>query len=731
MKPPFLLACGLASALIAGGCTFDSSQLRALGPDGGLGGASAGWGQGGTGASAGSAGGNGGASVAGDGGGGAGGTGGQVATTSSIAPGTCVPGASVACACSNGEQGAQICTSAGTFAACSCAALPDAGGVGGSGGAVAPDAAGGSGASDASPFDAPAAIGGSGGGTTSPGAAPIACANPTACTDFPSPPINDPNSPSPVPSNAASQFSGAPSGSGPCVTEPEDGALFPYNWTRPRIKWSSTGGLVQITVHADIETNDLVVYTTADNWIMDKDIWQGLASHVHDSDISVTVRAASGGATSVKFQIASASAEGSIVFWAGDPSAVGNQNVTTVDDTTSLLRGFTVGEEGTVVTLKFSQVQQPSRDQSYNVRTPTCIGCHSATPDSGFVAFVDNWPWNSMIAGVTPDNVGAELTNLTPGGLSALDKPWVGASTFSAAFWQTGNRMMVTTSAQQNDTQPWETDDWEPAKLVWYNLDGPQPTQSVAEGPVATPGQQYGVIARNGDPNPGTAFPTWSHDGQTIVYSSTVGPLSPNNFGGCQDGRLNQGATDLYSVPYNGGNGGDANPVPGASDKNWEEFYAAYSPDDQMVLFDRVPSGQLMYANPNAEIFFVPMGTASGVGTAVRLAANDPVQCTGMSSPGINNHFPKWAPAAGTYNGRTYYWIVYSSNRAGIPPVTSPYDGLAHQISQLYLTAISVENGTYTTYKSIYLWWQPTTTVNTTPVWGVITIPPAPPIVQE
>ena len=77
------------------------------------------------------------------------------------------------------------------------------------------------------------------------------------------------------------------------------------------------------------------------------------------------------------------------------------------------------------------------------------------------------------------------------------------------------------------------------------------------------------------------------------MYSSTVGPPSANNFGGCKDGRLNQGATDLYSVPYNGGNGGEAIPVPGASDKDWEEFYAAYSPDDQMVLFDRVPSGQV------------------------------------------------------------------------------------------------------------------------------------------
>ncbi|MGA9653526.1 MAG: hypothetical protein WBV96_06405, partial [Polyangia bacterium] len=105
MKTAFLVTCGLTSVLV--GCTFDSSQLRALGRDGGLGGITAdAGGQGGTGASAGGAGGTGGASVAGVGGGGAGGTGGQTATTTSIAPATCVPGASVACACPTGQQGA-------------------------------------------------------------------------------------------------------------------------------------------------------------------------------------------------------------------------------------------------------------------------------------------------------------------------------------------------------------------------------------------------------------------------------------------------------------------------------------------------------------------------------------------------------------------------------------------------------------------------------------------------
>jgi hypothetical protein len=68
---------------------------------------------------------------------GGGGTGGQPATATSAAPGVCVPGASVACACVSGQQGVQTCTSAGTIAACACAAPPvDAGGSGGADGAV-------------------------------------------------------------------------------------------------------------------------------------------------------------------------------------------------------------------------------------------------------------------------------------------------------------------------------------------------------------------------------------------------------------------------------------------------------------------------------------------------------------------------------------------------------------------------------------------------------------------
>ena len=75
-------------------------------------------------------------------------------TTVTTTPATCVTGASAACACASGQQGAQICMPNGTFGLCSCAVgdggLPDAR-VGQDG--VLSDAA----LPDASPPDAPAA----------------------------------------------------------------------------------------------------------------------------------------------------------------------------------------------------------------------------------------------------------------------------------------------------------------------------------------------------------------------------------------------------------------------------------------------------------------------------------------------------------------------------------------------------------------------------------------------
>ena len=190
---------------------------------------------------------------------------------------------------------------------------------------------------------------------------------------------------------------------------------------------------------------------------------------------------------------------------------------------------------------------------------------------------------------------------------------------------------------------------------------------------------------------------------------------------GTQDGRLYKGATDLYEIPYANKAGG-AVPVGGASTSDHEEYYASFSPDDRLIAFTAVPAGQEMYANPNAELYVVAHGSSA---KATRLAANAPIQCSGKASPGVNNHWPKWAPDATSANGKTYYWLIFSSNRYGLTPVMTTFGNNPHvvEISQLYITAVVTDEINTTTYPAIYLWNQPQSRLNTTPAWEHFHIP--------
>jgi hypothetical protein len=596
-------------------------------------------------------------------------------------------------ACANvkppGQQGA-----AGSSAAGAAGVSPDGGAAGASGG----------------PGDAGW---GSGGGAGFIG--PLGCQS--ACPDFPAAPLLDMG----VNPDAPSMFSElAPSLPGPCITEPEDGALFPNNWLRPRIKWnaSAPGTLHQIRIHSDKEANDLFAYTLQDQWTLPLAMWQGLAANVRDTPISVTVRALGGGSTTVSFTIAPVPAPGSIVYWATNPADHGAPK-----PTSSSLQGFAPGDEGTVTTLAVPDVQMQTRGQNNGLRAVTCIGCHNSTPDGESVGFLDNYPWSMAIAGVLPGRTGLLPTYVTPGGTDTIRQPGMGIFSFSKAHWAPGDRIVVSPyyldmpCGQYRQTNP-------SVRLAWLDLEAPP-----VDNGCPVEGKHFGILARNGDAR-GAANPTWSHDGATIVYSSTTAG---------QDGRLATGTSDLFSVPYNAapnasgmprGKGGDATPLPGASDVGFEEYYPAFSPDDALVVFDRVPAGEIMYANPDAELYVVPApGAASGSGplTPTRLAANDPPACAGMPSPGVNNHWAKWAPNAELAPGTTkrYYWLIFSSNRYGTPPVVAD-DKSVVQVSQLYVTAIVVDGATTQTFPAIYLWNQSTATLNTTPAWDPFKIPLVP-----
>jgi hypothetical protein len=393
-----------------------------------------------------------------------------------------------------------------------------------------------------------------------------------------------------------------------------------------------------------------------------------------------------------------------------------------------------------------------------------CVGCHTSTPDGNYVGFTAQWPWPNALASVQADGgaVGSSppwltksaIANLSPnvndynyaGGSTItatnnVDNVELGIQTFSKAHYTNGDRVEITSIGASADNP--ENSSGQPlgvqaacqggsspcvvSQLMWVNLEwnGDADASLPTAAPGVTPNGGWGILKRTGDDTRSAGAPAWSHDGKTVAYASSDK--------GTQDGHMRtipgtSPNADIKTIPYNangtgaGGAGGTATSVNGASDPSYNEYYPAFSPDDSLIAFNRVGVTDDMYNDPKAEVFVVQ---ASG-GSAQRLSANDPASCVGISSPGAQNSWPKWAPApAGGVmpagDGKLYYWVTFSSIR-----VSDKNNPASNGKAQLYIAGVSVDpnNGNQiTTYPAVYLWNQDPTYNNLIPAWDNFTIP--------
>jgi WD40-like Beta Propeller Repeat len=509
----------------------------------------------------------------------------------------------------------------------------------------------------------------------------------TVHNDFASPVFDTADGGSAAPSNAPALFGppsqGAQSG-GPCLVEPENDALFPRNWLRPRFRWTAptNENLFELRLHAQNQQTDLVVYTSALSWTMPQSLWDSLRNDSNDVPLTVSIRggAYSGGALATEalgsfepLGIAPADAPGTIIYW------------TSADGTT--LKGFQVGDETVGTTLVPSQVQQIS------IGVGGCVGCHTGAPDGEYsILSSDVNNWGDFLALVDPDagTVGAAPPFLGAGAKATLAAGPLGISAATKAHWTQGDHVTIASD---------DTD------LVWVDLEA------------ADMASARGTLARNGTQTGGSnaVAPTWSHDGKSIVYTACAFAAGgrPGSVLGSVTVADPGSTADLFRVPYNDRQGGTITPVAGASSTGTQEYYPAYSPDDAYLVFNECPNDLSMYNQPQAEVYVIP----SDGGTATRLRANDPPACASTPSPGITNSWPKWAPAVTTTpDGRSFYWVVFSSKRFG------------GAIPQLFLTGVMIDRGgALSSYGALYLWNQPSAEGNHTPAWEYFNVPPPPP----
>ncbi|MFZ5895312.1 MAG: hypothetical protein ACOY0T_29920 [Myxococcota bacterium] len=583
------------------------------------------------------------------------------------------------------------------------------------------------------------------------------------CEDFPATPIVVDG----TPANAPTMFgdpSNVSTGGGLCIAEPADGTLFPYNWLRPRIRWTGSSDIYEVRLKTARQKNDFVAYTTKTEYYIPREVWQGdkegksqgLARNNFEEDITVTVRGVkSNGGTpvgaSVKFRTAASDAAGTMVYWAN----VKAQTADTVaeGDAAGWLMGFSVGDEDVIEALRVKDVKVQTRGYAAQSKPVTCIGCHSSTPDGEAVSFTAFWPWSGAVVGITKNNRGQLPSYVTPPGLVATQQSWLGAWSYSAGQWKDGYKIGI--ASYGPNVLGWPSkpmNDWNKTNadsLLWMNIAATAPAVPTNDweivqnwSPMAQ-GKALGIVPRNGDTR-AALMPDFSNSGVNIAYTSSSTS---------QDGRIAAiNDTDIYTVPFNNGSGGNATPLPGASAKGVAEYYPNYSADDAFVAFNRIdnvmsivkPNGggfeNHLYYRPESEIWITPvapnsMSAASGetsAGSAIRLKANDPDTCGGKKSPGVLNSWAKFAPIVNTVNNKTYYFMIFSSTRntpdnQRAPMGDQQYKPVENLYSRLFMAAFTVENGKVTTYPAVYLWNQAETSNNLTPAWDAFKIPEVPP----
>jgi tetratricopeptide (TPR) repeat protein len=160
------------------------------------------------------------------------------------------------------------------------------------------------------------------------------------------------------------------------------------------------------------------------------------------------------------------------------------------------------------------------------------------------------------------------------------------------------------------------------------------------------------------DPRHVHANAVWSPDGSYLVFARAEAkdayPKGSKLAERANDPNETQIQYDLYRIPFNGGRGGQAERIAGASGNGVSNSFPKISPDGRWIVFVQARNGQLM--RPDGKLYIVP---AEG-GEARRMRANTPLM----------NSWHSFSP-----NGR---WMVFSSKSR------SPY-------TQMFLTHVDEE----------------------------------------
>ena len=421
------------------------------------------------------------------------------------------------------------------------------------------------------------------------------------------------------------------------ITYPQDTTLFPPDIVAPTVTWQGGGATIESwTVQVRTDGDDDLQFTTGERrWRPSIEDWNEIKRRSAERDAVVTVTAApSGESTSVAIRT-SEHPVGDALFYREVP-----------------LPFLTAVQDPSRIRWRFGTVDSEDAPPIVLEDLPVCGNCHSFA-DDGSTLGLDVDYGNDKGAYAVLDVAERMVLNDEKIITWADFRKEDGELTFGLLSRVSPDGRYVVSTVKDRSVfvampDLWYSQLFFPIKgiLVVYDRE----TETFTELPGAD------------DPRYVQTNAVWSPDGTEIVFAragvykserleqKNAALIDENDVPEfTRDGKPFR--YDLYRIPFNGGKGGEAVPIEGASANGQSNYFPKYSPDGKWIVFTK--SDSYMLLQPDSELWIVP---TSG-GEARRLRYNTERM----------NSWHSWSS-----NGK---WLVFSSK------VNTPF-------TQLFLTHI-------------------------------------------
>ena len=419
------------------------------------------------------------------------------------------------------------------------------------------------------------------------------------------------------------------------VTYPFDGSLFPAEMASPTVTWRDGDGRSScwlLSVQFGGGRKPLYVFTDVMSWTPDRKTWENIKAHSKDAPAWLTVCALSNGDP------------GTVIAACG---VTFGTSVDPVGDTVFFRQiplPFSVASRSFEKTRwRLGDIASYEKPATVMTGQRVCASCHAFSADGRWMSMEYNLGGDNgaqFIAEIRPDMVlGKEeffsWSDYPRGGLLPPTRGLFGRMSPSGRY----------AAASVNEISfATVMDDLDYCQLFF-------PTYGV----IAVYDRERGTIRLlpgASDYSLVQANPAWSPDERSVVFcraktrnevhrdlrnvTTVVEKRSIHELNALYPMRF-----DLYQVPFNGGEGGVAEPLEGASENGMSNYFARYSPDGKWIVFTKSPTGIML--QPDSALWIIP---AAG-GKARRMTCNR----------GSFNSWHSWSS-----NGR---WLLFSSKANG------------------------------------------------------------------